>query len=85
MGSISKSNDNVEIIVSTYWPTQIVKDVSIRRLDKDSHFHNDITLDKKDALYLYEQLHHLFDPEGKMMKAQAAPAVILKGVKPNDK
>lgn len=83
--STTHKNENVEIIVSTYWPTQIIKSVNLKRLDEKSSFNNNITLDRKDALYLYEQLHHLFDPEGKMMKAQAAPAVVLKGIKPNDK
>lgn len=84
--STTHKNENVEIIVSTYWPTKIVKDVSIRRLDKDSHFHNDITLEKKDALYLYEQLKNLFDPNDQLNQTQTVPPVIVKGKKAgNDK
>lgn len=77
--STTHKNDNVEIIVSTYWPTKIVKDVSIRRLDKNSIMHNDITLEKKDALYLYEQLKNLFDPNDQLNEAQTVPPVIKKG------
>lgn len=49
----------IEIVVSTYWPTKIIKEVTITDPTKDS-WHNDITLSKAQAQYLYDQLTPLF-------------------------
>lgn len=49
----------IEIVVSTYWPTKIIKEVTITDPTKDS-WHNDITLSKEQAQYLYDQLTPLF-------------------------
>lgn len=61
----------LEIVVSTYWPTKIIKEVTVTDPTKDS-WHNDITLSKAQAQYLYDQLTPLFskvvlhsDPEEK--------------------
>lgn len=45
----------LEIVVSHYWPTVILKSVKITVPGKDS-WHNDVTLNKKEAEYLYEHL-----------------------------
>lgn len=77
--STTHENGNVEIIVSTYWPTKIIKTVQMKRLDEKSSFNNNITLEKKDALYLYEQLKNLFDPNDQLNSTQTVPPVIVKG------
>lgn len=74
----SQSNERIEIVVSTYWPTKIIKTVQVKRLDKD-HFHNDITLERGDAEYLYGQLKDLFDPNDQKDNLQTVPPVVAKG------
>lgn len=49
----------LEIIVSTYWPTRVVKDIKVTDPLKDN-WHNDITLTKAQAQYLYDQLTPIF-------------------------
>ena len=49
---------NVEIVVSTYFPTRIIKSITIKDLSKD--YNNSVTLERKDAKYLYEQLAILY-------------------------
>lgn len=79
--STTHKNGNVEIIVSTYWPTKIIKTVSIKRLDEKSSFHNDITLERADAQYLFEQLKGLFDPNDQLNNLQTVPPITIKGGK----
>lgn len=50
----------VEIVLSTYFPTRIIKEVVIKDLTSDSSFRDTVTLDRKQAKYLYEQLHILY-------------------------
>lgn len=50
----------VELVISTYFPTRIIKSVSIKDLTSDRHFRDEITIDRSQARYLYEQLHILF-------------------------
>ena len=50
----------IEIVVSTYWPTKIIKSISIKESGKDV-YRNDITLTAKDARYVYEQLKTIYD------------------------
>lgn len=45
----------LEIIVSHYWPTTLLKSVKITIPGKDS-WHNDITLTKSEAQYLHQHL-----------------------------
>lgn len=52
-------NHPLEIVVSTYWPTRIIKEVQITNPSKDS-WHNDITLSKAEAQYLFDQLKPMF-------------------------
>lgn len=77
--STTHKNDNVEIIVSTYWPTKIIKSINLKRLDEKSSFNNNITLDRKDAEYLYRQLKDIFDPNDQLNTTQTVPPVIVKG------
>ena len=49
----------LEIIISTYWPTNIVKEVQITNPSKDK-WHNEITLSKAEAHYLFNQLAPIF-------------------------
>lgn len=62
---MAKKNTNltpeqsVEIVVGTYWPTRIIKTVTIKDLQKDS-FRDEITLGGAEARYLYNQLKTLF-------------------------
>lgn len=49
----------LEIVVSTFWPTQIVKEITITDPTKDN-WHNDITLTKAQAQYMYDQLTPIF-------------------------
>lgn len=53
----------VEIVVSTYWPTRIIKSVNIKDQTSDSSFHSDIELTREQADYLYSQLKILFEKE----------------------
>lgn len=52
-------NHPLEIVVATYWPTRIIKEVTITDPTKDS-WHNDITLSKDQAQYLFDQLKPMF-------------------------
>lgn len=52
-------NEAIEIVVATYWPTKIVKEVTIKDLRKDS-FRDEITIDAASAKYLTGQLKTLF-------------------------
>ena len=58
----SKANTDapLEIVVATYWPTRIIKTVQVTNTQADSTFHNQITLSKDQAEYLYNQLSPLF-------------------------
>jgi hypothetical protein len=49
----------VTIVVSTYWPTKIIKEVNIKENRKNS-YKDEITLNAADAKYLYGQLKVLF-------------------------
>lgn len=59
MANAKKEPRIVEIIVSTYWPTKIIKSVQIKESGKDT-YRNDITLTHDDAKYVYEQLKVIF-------------------------
>ena len=50
----------VELVLSTYFPTRIIKSVNIKDLTSDRSFRDEVTLDRSQARYLYEQLHILF-------------------------
>lgn len=47
-----------ELVVSTYWPTRILKSLQIYDLTRD--YGNSITLDREQSKYLYEQLKALY-------------------------
>ena len=53
-------NEAVQIVVSTYWPTKIIKEVTIKDLRKDS-FRDEITLGAAETKYLFSQLKVLFN------------------------
>lgn len=53
-------NKYLEIVVSTYWPTRIIKTVQVKNPASESSFHNDITLSREQAEYLCNQLSPLF-------------------------
>lgn len=55
------SNSEVEIIVSTYWPTKIIKRVFIKNL-KSEHFRKEIDFDREQAEYVLRQLQAIFEP-----------------------
>ena len=50
--------DTTELVVSTYWPTRIIKSITIRDLTET--YGNSITLDRGQAKYIYEQLKTLY-------------------------
>lgn len=52
--TIKSPEDKTEIVVSTYWPTRIIKSIDIK--DLSSSYNNTVTLDTGQAKYLYEQL-----------------------------
>jgi hypothetical protein len=59
MATKGKEPKKVEMIVSTYWPTKVIKSVQIKESGKDT-YRNDITLSREDAKYVYEQLKVIF-------------------------
>ena len=61
MAKTTKSNDNIEIVVSTYWPTKIIKNIYIKN-NKQEHFRKEVDLERGDAQCLYEQLKDIFEP-----------------------
>jgi len=50
--------EKVELVVSTYWPTRIIKSITIKDLTSD--YNNSITLDRGQAKYLFDQLNTLY-------------------------
>lgn len=56
----AEPKDKVEIVVSTYWPTRIIKSITINDLTSDSSFRDTVTLDRGQAKYLFEQLTTLY-------------------------
>lgn len=59
---------DVEIIVSTYWPTRIIKSVAITNTPKEV-LSQRVTLSAKQAQYLYEQLSRLYGPGEELPEA----------------
>lgn len=53
------AEQSVEIVVATYWPTKIVKEVTIKDLTRDG-FRDEITINAAAAKYLTGQLKTLF-------------------------
>lgn len=51
--------DALEIVVSKYWPTQIVKSIDLRKNDSSS-YPSTISFNRKELLYLHEQLNKIF-------------------------
>jgi uncharacterized protein YvpB len=58
---VKKEHKPIEIILSTYWPTKIIKSVCIKDPNETSSFHSDITLSSYDAKYVYEQLKAIYE------------------------
>lgn len=62
--TVKKTDDptkpKVEIVVSTYFPTRIIKSINIKDLTSDRSFRDEVTLDRSQAKYLYEQLSILY-------------------------
>lgn len=54
-----KAPQTVEIVVSTYWPTKIIKSINIKESGKET-YRNSITLTASDAEYVYQQLAVLY-------------------------
>ena len=54
------ANEKVEITITTYWPTRIIKSIHIKDLTSDSSFRDEVTLDRTQAKYLFEQLTTLY-------------------------
>lgn len=59
MAATKKEPRIVEMIVSTYWPTKVIKSIQLKEVGKDT-YRNDITLTREDAQYVYEQLKAIF-------------------------
>lgn len=53
------TNEKLEIVVSTYWPTTLLKSVEIKN-NTDS-IYNKVNLKADEAHYLYMQLKTLFE------------------------
>lgn len=62
------AEQSVEIVVATYWPTRIVKEVTIKDLTRDG-FRDEITISAAAAKYLTGQLQTLFGEAGNDKKA----------------
>lgn len=56
---VAGKQTGIEIVISTYWPTRIIKSVTIKDAAKSS-YKDEITISAKDAKYLYEQLTDLY-------------------------
>lgn len=61
MSKAAQEKKPIEIVVSYYWPTKIIKTVSIRN-PNESYGHS-ITLTASDARYVYDQLKDLYEPD----------------------
>lgn len=57
---ITALKTTVEIIVSTYWPTRIIKSVTIKNIEEKTIFNKEVTLSAKEAKYLCQQLNSLY-------------------------
>lgn len=55
-----ENKPKVEIVVSTFFPTRIIKSITIQDLNSDRSFRDQVTLDRSQAKYLYEQLSILY-------------------------
>lgn len=79
LGKPEKVKEPVEIVVSTYWPTKIIKTVSIK--DSKDSFSNTIHLSKQEAKYVFEQLRNIFEPD--TIEVLRAPYGKISTITPN--
>ena len=64
-----KERKPIEIIVSRYWPTKIIKSVEIN--DPNSEYNQNIKLVASEARYVYDLLKELYEPAPKAPKGTA--------------
>lgn len=63
MNKLITDGNSVEIIVSTYWPTRVIRSVTIKKIEEKSIFNKEVTLSAKNAKYLCQQLNSLYQDQ----------------------